>query len=594
MLGELGSGGFAKVYKVRHGQLGYIRAIRVLNEPVVDENSRTYQKFLRECKVLLRLGNGSHRNIVHIYQPRLLDSHALVEMDYVDGKDLSHYLTDNGNFVPLQDILRMVEELSSALSYCHEDIYRFCMDRDADNLQDDPNDGSKVLIDEAKRKELIDKYKVIHNDIHSGNIMRREDGSYVLLDFGLAITGGDDVRNSSRHDGGAVEFKPPEKWDDDSVLSEQSDIYSFGVVMYEYLAGRVPFPFDKSISNKSKALYLLGVAHKSENPPSIYELRKSYFEANNPSAKYEKDYPEWLESAILKCLEKNPEDRFSNGRELYDYVRAHIDEDRLSAGLNKKLEKEKDDLKGENDRLVKQVAKIAIKNNELDDRIKTLSGELSSSMDSIRKLESEKKELKDKNKGLQDDNDDIKKQTAELKADLDRLKNEQGNSGSSKWKVFCIILAFLLIGGGIWYYIGDNTMNQSDELENKNYVIDSLQQANGLLQYGVDSLQTIIHNFSDTQNAANDEIKSLTKAYTDLKDKYEELESISTYNGHDAKYWYDNRLFKERDAEYWFKQYQNKNSSGMYKGHNAEYWYNNRLFKEKSAEEWYNKYMEYK
>ena len=66
LLGELGKGGFAKVYKVRHNELGYIRAIRVLNEPITDEHSRTYQKFLHECKVLLRLGNGSHRNIVHI------------------------------------------------------------------------------------------------------------------------------------------------------------------------------------------------------------------------------------------------------------------------------------------------------------------------------------------------------------------------------------------------------------------------------------------------------------------------------------------------------------------------------------------------
>lgn len=66
LLGELGTGGFAKVYKVRHNTLGYIRAIRVLNEPVTDENSRTYQKFLRECIVLLRLGNGSQPNIVHM------------------------------------------------------------------------------------------------------------------------------------------------------------------------------------------------------------------------------------------------------------------------------------------------------------------------------------------------------------------------------------------------------------------------------------------------------------------------------------------------------------------------------------------------
>ena len=90
MLDEIGRGGFATVYKVRHNELGYIRAVRVLNETIVNTHSQTYQKFLRECKVLLRLGNGNHPHIVHIYQPRMLENKALVEMDFVDGKNLTH------------------------------------------------------------------------------------------------------------------------------------------------------------------------------------------------------------------------------------------------------------------------------------------------------------------------------------------------------------------------------------------------------------------------------------------------------------------------------------------------------------------------
>ena len=323
LLGELGTGGFAKVYKVRHNALGYIRAIRVINETVTDEGSSAYQKFLRECKVLLRLGNGSHRNIVHIYQPRLLENHALVEMDYVDGKDISHYLNDNGNFLPVEEVLRMAEEISSALAYCHEDIYKFCMDPDEDQLESDPVDGSKWIIDEPTKKRLIEKYKVIHNDIHSGNIMRREDGSFVLLDFGLAITGGDDVRNSSRHDNGAIEFKAPEKWDNDQVLTEQSDIYSFGVVMYEYLAGRVPFPFDKRATNRTEAEFKLNKAHREETPPPIFDLRKAFYESKHPGRTYQKDYPDWLEAAIMRCLEKDPANRFRNGKELHEYVMQH-------------------------------------------------------------------------------------------------------------------------------------------------------------------------------------------------------------------------------------------------------------------------------
>ena len=341
LLGELGQGGFAKVYKVRHNELGYIRAIRVLNEPVTDAQSRTYQKFLRECKVLLRLGNGTHPNIVHIYQPRLLENHALVEMDFVDGKDLIPYLDACGHFIPTNEVLRMVKEMSSALAYCHEDIYRFCMDRVEDQLQDDPNDGSKVLIDDATRRRLIEKYKVIHNDIHSGNIIRREDGSFVLLDFGLAITGADDVRNSSRHENGAMEYKAPEKWDDDTILTEQSDIYSFGIVMYEYLAGRVPFPFDSNNSNRIKAAFALGEAHREQNPPAIFDIRKAFYEEQYPDRTYTKDYPDWLEEAIVKCLEKDPAKRFRNGKELFDFFMQHLKENEQSDRLQKLLEENK-------------------------------------------------------------------------------------------------------------------------------------------------------------------------------------------------------------------------------------------------------------
>lgn len=325
MLDELGKGGFATVYKVRHNDLGYIRAIRVLNETIVNSASETYQKFLRECKLLLRLGNGNHPNIVHIYQPRLLDNKALVEMDYVDGQDILHYLEKNHNFVSAEEVIRMVTQISSALAYCHEDIYRFCLDKELDNLDDDPNDGTKILIDEETRRRLIEKYKVIHNDIHSGNIMRREDGNFVLLDFGLAINGAEVVR-SSRHTNGAPEFKAPEKWDDESILTEQSDIYSFGIVMFQYLAGRVPFPYDKSERSNIKAEFKLSEAHLKALPPSIEDLRREQYERKYEGQKYVCDYPKWLEDVILKCLAKNPSERFKNGKELHDCIIAHLQE----------------------------------------------------------------------------------------------------------------------------------------------------------------------------------------------------------------------------------------------------------------------------
>lgn len=427
LLGELGIGGFAKVYKVRHNELGYIRAIRVLNEPITDENSRTYQKFLRECKVLLRLGNGSQSNIVHIYQPRLLENHALVEMDYVDGKDIAHYLQDNGNFLPVEEVLRMAKEMSGALAYCHEDIYKFCMDPDEDNIDSDPIDGTKFLINDATKQRLIEKYKVIHNDIHSGNIMRREDGSFVLLDFGLAITGDDDVRNSSRHENGAVEYKSPEKWDDDTSLTEQSDIYSFGIVMYEYLAGRVPFPYDKTNSNRIKAAYMLGEAHKNQIPPSIYELRKAYYEANNTGKPYEKDYPEWLEEAIMKCLEKDPSRRFKNGKELYEFICKNDD------GQNTTL-------LSENQSLTEEIRLLEQDKKNAEERISRLTRENQSLQDSVSTITAEKLKLESQNIERQKaEGQNIAQQPHEESSPQDTLVYGSNNEHQTKKKKTSIV-----------------------------------------------------------------------------------------------------------------------------------------------------------
>ena len=404
MLEELGKGGFATVYKVRHDELGYIRAVRVLNETIVDSSSKTYQKFLRECKTLLSLGNGNHPNIVHIYQPRLLENKALVEMDFVDGTDLSNYLKHENNFVPVEDVIRMATQMSSALAYCHEDIFRFCMDRDLDDLQDDPNDGSKVLLDESTCERLINKYKVIHNDIHSGNIMRREDGNFVLLDFGLAIRG-TEVTRSSRHTNGAPEFKAPEKWDDDSILTEESDIYSFGIVLFQYLAGRVPFLYNKNISSH-KAEYELGEAHQKAPIPSVEAFRKESFEQKFKGQVYKKDFPQWLEDMIIKCLQKRPEDRFRNGKELNDFIIEHVNK---SKSVPEDLAKELEKLKAENKKLSNELSNLQETILNQDSSLNDYRKELGQTEHSLHNQEKINAELSQELENLKKERDILKK-----------------------------------------------------------------------------------------------------------------------------------------------------------------------------------------
>ena len=535
MLDELGRGGFATVYKVRHNELGYIRAVRVLNETIVDSNSPTWQKFLRECKVLLRLGNGNHPNIVHIYQPRLLDNKALVEMDYVDGLDVLHYLKQNQNFVPVEEVVRMALQMSSALAYCHEDIYRFCMDRDADNLQDDPDDGSKVLIDEQTRKRLIEKYKVIHNDIHSGNIMRREDGNYVLLDFGLAINGGEVVR-SSRRKNGAPEFKAPEKWDNEAVLTEQSDIYSFGIVLYQCLAGRMPFPLDTKNPNSTEAEYLLSKAHQQSLPPSIEDIRKVFFESKFAGQTYQKDYPQWLEDVILKCLRKNPAERFRNGKELYDCVKMHtLEETKVSKEIENKL------------------VELTNRNKTLETELGGLQG-ANASLNTA--LNEKQNALVRTEQLLRESNEQIdtsKKEVKSLQTEIVRLK-EVGSSGTGKWKVLTAVLLLALIAcGGLLGYLYLEQIQETDYWTTKYYAINEQQLCDTTSTH-----QQIVEDDNNEQiDRLNRQIRNLQNENAQLRTR---SQGGSEYQGHDARYWYN--------------QYSQKNSSNTYQGHDAQYWYN--------------------
>lgn len=368
-LDELGQGSFATVILARHINLGYVRTLRVLKDLIVaprgsndPKKSEIYQKFLKECEKLLQLGNGCHPNIVRIYKPDLRQNKAFVEMDYVKGNNIHEFLEQNQNFVECEEVIRLATQISSALAYCHEDIYRFRMFPAEDKLPEGCLIGS-IVDDAEKRKELIDTYKIIHNDIHSGNIMRREDGNYILLDFGLSIEGKEIAPSSTRSHGGALISRAPELWDKGTKPTEQSDIYSLGVVLYQYLTGRVPFPCDiNELKDDYKAQAELGKAHKETPPPPIEGIRKEIYEEKYPGQTYKRDYPQWLEDVIMKCLSKNPADRFKNGTELYETIMRQ--EDNLPENRIKRLNEEKEELVLRNDTLNSTNRSLELKLNQ--------------------------------------------------------------------------------------------------------------------------------------------------------------------------------------------------------------------------------------
>lgn len=498
-------GGEAYIYKVRHNELGYVRALRVLKEPIDSDQDEKFLKFKEECKKLLRLGNGNHPNIVHIYQPRFWkdpnndEGRAFVEMDYVDGMDLLKYLRQQQGFVPVDDVLRMVEQMSSALAFCHVEIYKFSMTKDEQDM---------TKTDETIA-QLIRNYRVVHNDIHSNNIMRRENGDYVLLDFGLSFDGVEFVRTSRRR-GGVQEFMAPEKWDEkleDKDLTPQLDIYGFGVVMYEYLTGKLPFKFDGT--TETQQLVLMNKIKASDDSrevvPSIFERRKSSFEAKYPGKDYsKKDYPDWLEEVIYKCLQKDPEKRYPDGKALYDDVMQHMkDENPLTKelkGLREQVEtlkKSVDHLtakldKAENDKLKlkeeaeKEKAQLKEEAEEEIARLKAerdaFKGKLQEAETDIKKLEERIQELEKRGPILPPSGPEI----AKLKEQLEQANNkiheleqqlaeklpieeELKKQRNRFLKTAALVLAILLGAGGWFGWYGYKKISFTEQqLESRN------------------------------------------------------------------------------------------------------------------------------
>jgi serine/threonine-protein kinase len=127
----------------------------------------------------------------------------------------------------------------------------------------------------------------------------------------------DEQRRTSLRHAGAIEFMAPEQ--NEGKILFQTDVYSFGIILFELLAGTVPFPLkDKGETARN----LVRIAHMETPPPDLTSLRQENMPSiwSDEKREHERMVPKWLLSMIYKCVEKNPQKRFSNGIELHEYV----------------------------------------------------------------------------------------------------------------------------------------------------------------------------------------------------------------------------------------------------------------------------------
>ena len=336
MVQLLGKGSVAKVWLVRDRQFGHVRALKVLDN-AVGEDQASSDSFFKECALLLRIGNSGHPNIVWIGRPRVVMDRAMVEMQYVPGRTLTDFIHSDSHFVPYEEILNFVGDIGSALALLHTECYKSMMM---------PGDEQKM-----SQEELIARYGVAHNDLHTSNIMRRDaDGAYSLLDFGLAIQDGVAVRSSLRNEG-HPEYRAPEKFEAKNGGRQgdiRVDVYSFGVILFEMLTGNPPFHCEPGDLETGK-IYRM---HKEAPVPDIEPLRREAFLRAYPGSSYVRDFPDWLENMVRKCLAKNPDERYANMKEFMDSFHENVViEKKLAARQEEKLRKEKGELIRENEAL---------------------------------------------------------------------------------------------------------------------------------------------------------------------------------------------------------------------------------------------------
>jgi serine/threonine protein kinase len=261
IVGHIGRGGMADVYKALHPELNREVALKVLNRALV-QSPEMLERFRREARAVFAL---RHPNIVQVFDLDVADDVYFMVMEYIEGETLRQRLTRlrrRRKRMPLHEVLYVITAVGEALHYAHE--------------QD-----------------------MIHRDIKPANIMFRDDDSVVLTDFGVAkilnVSSNITVTGSVA---GTPAYMAPEQWTDDEP-DRRSDIYSLGVVLYQMATGELPF--DAETPGR------LMFKHISEPPP----LPRSVCARVPPE----------LEQVILRAMAKAPQDRYQTTRELVDDLR---------------------------------------------------------------------------------------------------------------------------------------------------------------------------------------------------------------------------------------------------------------------------------
>jgi serine/threonine protein kinase len=289
-MGTLRSDGQGSVYKAKRSS-GMITAVNLLPAPVHTENNddKTLEDFQNEVEKLKKVNEEPNPHVVKILSSGITESGSFpfIEMEFIDGTDLEELLKPpHSALFSVSEVIKVADQLSNALAHCH-------------------------------------KVGVKHGDLKSKSVkLNARSGNYILLNFGLSAMQNEQRRSSLEH-AGAIEFMAPEQ--NGGQMLFQTDIYSFGVILFQLLAGEVPFPLSDNEATSRNAVM---ASHVETPVPNLMLIRRSRIPADWPQDKRQSEMqvPEWLLEVIYKCLEKKPENRYQDGIELHKAMVSHSDQ----------------------------------------------------------------------------------------------------------------------------------------------------------------------------------------------------------------------------------------------------------------------------
>ena len=242
----VGTGGMSSVYRAHDRLLDRKVALKVLHEHYGSDEAQV-ERFRREARAVATL---SHPNIVAVIDRGEHEGRQFIVFEYVDGENLKRLLERKGP-LPVARALELVIQIAKALSFAH---------------------GQGL----------------VHRDVKPQNVLLNGDGAAKVTDFGIARSL--DVQHGMTQTGtvlGTSDYIAPEQAQGRRV-DEHSDVYSLGVVLYELLTSKVPFPGENFVA--------VAMRHINEPPPSVRVERP--------------DVPARVDVALQVAMAKEPDDRW--------------------------------------------------------------------------------------------------------------------------------------------------------------------------------------------------------------------------------------------------------------------------------------------